>query len=297
MLLCVLLCGLAGRARAESAAGVELSLLSYNVHGISWLFAKDNPESRVAAIGWLANRYDVVLLQEDFEYHDEIGRQMTGAVAFRGNGMRGDPRLVLAKLVLLPFEIALPDFSFPYGSGLSTFLSERVGEVVDKTRHSFDNCSGWFERSFDCWATKGALRIRMRLENGAEVDVYNTHLDAGQTHKGIEVRARQLNHLVRWIERDSAGRALVVGGDFNTALSRMENVEAMRSFKNRTGLVDVGAGPELPQWPRRDFIFVRDGEHVALNVVDSGEALEFVNRTRALSDHPAAFVRVEVTLQ
>ena len=255
------------------------------------------PRTASAAIGWLANRYDVVLLQEDFEYHDEIGRQMTGANAVRGNRMRGDPRLLLTKLMLLPFEIALPDFSFPYGSGLSAFVSADAGEIIEETRHSFDTCSGWFEQSFDCWATKGALKLRIRLENGAEVDVYNTHLDAGQTHKGIEVRARQLNHLVRWIERESIGRAVVVGGDFNSALSRMENVEAMRSFKNRTGLVDVGAGPELPQWPRRDFIFVRDGDHVALDVVDSGEALEFVNRTRALSDHPAGYVRLEVSLR
>jgi endonuclease/exonuclease/phosphatase family metal-dependent hydrolase len=141
------------------------------------------------------------------------------------------------------------------------------------------------------------LRVRVRLENGAEIDVYNTHLDAGQTQSGIDVRARQLNHLVRWIERESAGRAVIVGGDFNTALARMENVEAMRSFKRRTGLADVGAGPELPQWPRRDFIFVRDGEHVGLDVVASGEALEFVNKTRALSDHPAAYARLEVSLQ
>ena len=203
----------------------------------------------------------------------------------------------LTKLVLFPFQIVLPDFSFPYGSGLSAFVAESTGEIVEEDRHRFDKCSGWFERSFDCWATKGALRLRVRLENGAEVDFYTTHLDAGQTHSGIEVRERQLNHLVRWIERESVGRAVVVTGDFNTALSRMENVEAMRSFKHRTRLDDVGAGPELPQWPRRGFIFVRDGEHVALNVVASGEALVFVSRARALSDHPAAYARLEVSLQ
>jgi endonuclease/exonuclease/phosphatase family metal-dependent hydrolase len=297
VLLCGVLCAEPVGAEPQRAAGVEISVLSYNVHGISWLFAKDNPQERAAAIGWLASRYDVVLLQEAFEYHDEIGGQMAGTVALRGNGMRGDPRLLLTKLMLFPFQIILPDFSFPYGSGLSAFVAESAGEIVGEDRHRFDKCSGWFERSFDCWATKGALRLRVRLDNGAEVDFYNTHLDAGQTHSGIEVRARQLNHLVRWIERESVGRAVVVTGDFNTALSRMENVEAMRSFKQRTRLADVGAGPELPQWPRRDFIFVRDGEHVALNVVESGEALEFVSRTRALSDHPAAYARLEVSLR
>jgi endonuclease/exonuclease/phosphatase family metal-dependent hydrolase len=292
-----MLCSAAGRVNAGDGAGVELSVLSYNVHGISWLFAKDNPQHRAAAIGWLANRYDVVLLQETFEYHDEIGEQMTGSTAVRGNGMRGDPRLWLTKLVLFPFQIVIPDFSFPYGSGLSTFVASDSARIVDEARHRYDKCSGWFEKSFDCWATKGALRVRVELENGAEIDFYNTHLDAGQPQAGIDIRQRQLNHLVRWIERESQGRAVVVVGDFNTALSRMENVEAMRTFKRVTGLADVGAGPELPQWPRRDFIFVRDGDRVALDVIASGEALEFVNKTRALSDHPAAYARLEVTVQ
>jgi endonuclease/exonuclease/phosphatase family metal-dependent hydrolase len=273
---------------------VTFSLLSYNVHGISWVFAKDNPQDRTITVGWLANRYDVVLLQEDFEYHDEIGKQMTGVAAVRGNRMRGDPRLVLTKLVLLPFQLLLPDFSFPYGSGLSAFVSRRAATVVETRRQRFKECSGWFDRSSDCWATKGVLLVRLRFANDAEIDVYTTHLDAGQSVAAIKVRENQLAELIDLVARESAGRAVIVAGDFNTALDRMENVEAMRVFKQETGLVDAGAGPDLPQWLRRDFIFMRDGDTVAVKLTASGEALEFVNRNRALSDHPAAYARFEV---
>jgi endonuclease/exonuclease/phosphatase family metal-dependent hydrolase len=286
--------GVAGPISSLAYAAVTFSLLSYNVHGISWLFAKDNPQDRMITVGWLANRYDVVLLQEDFEYHDEIGKQMTGVTAVRGNGMRLDPRLVLTKVALLPFELLLPDFSFPYGSGLSAFVNKSAAKVVETRRYKFDDCSGWFDRSADCWATKGVLIVRLRFENGAEVDVYNTHLDAGQAPSAMDVRADQLSELIELVNRESAGRAVIVAGDFNTALDRMENVEAMRLFKQATGLVDAGAGPDLPQWVRRDFIFARDGDTVSLNLTASGEALEFVNRNRALSDHPAAYTRFEV---
>ena len=255
-----------GPLGAMACAAITFSMLSYNVHGISWLFAKDNPQDRSIAVGWLANRYDVVLLQEAFEYHDEIGKQMTGVTAVRGNRMRGDPRLVLTKLLLLPFQAFLPDFSFPYGSGLSTFVSKRTATVVDTLRHRYDDCSGWLGRSYDCWATKGMLRVRLRFENGAEIDVYNTHLDAGQSGSAMKVREDQLAELIRLIGRESAGRAVIVAGDFNTALDRMENVEAMRVFKQGTGLVDAGAGPDLPQWPRRDFIFARDGDTVSVKL-------------------------------
>ena len=285
---------MAGPASALASAALSFSLLSYNVHGLSWVFAKDNPQDRSITVGWLANRYDVVLLQEDFEYHDEIGKQMTGVTAVRGNRMRVDPRLVLTKLGLLPFELLLPDFSFPYGSGLSAFVSKHTATVVDTRRHRFASCSGWFDRSSDCWATKGALMTRLRFENGAEIDVYTTHLDAGESPSAMEVRESQLAELIALIARESPGRAVIVAGDFNTALDRMENVEAMRVFKQGTGLVDAGAGPDLPQWARRDFIFARDGDAVAVKLMGSGEASEFVNRNRALSDHPATYARFEV---
>jgi endonuclease/exonuclease/phosphatase family metal-dependent hydrolase len=285
---------MAGPISSLAYAAVTFSMLSYNIHGISWLFAKDNPQDRSITVGWLANRYDVVLLQESFEYHDEIGKQMTGVTAVRGNRMRGDPRLVLTKLVLLPFQVFIPDFSFPYGSGLSAFVSKRTAKVVDTERHRFEDCSGWFDRSYDCWATKGVLLMRLRLENGAELDVYNLHLDAGQSSSAMKVREDQLTELIAFIGRESAGRAVIVAGDFNTALDRMENVEAMRVFRQGTGLVDAGAGPDLPQWLRRDFIFARDGDTVSVKLTASGEALEFVNRNRALSDHPAIYARFEV---
>jgi len=285
---------MAGPLSSLAYAAVTFSLLSYNVHGISWVFAKDNPQDRTVTAGWLADRYDVVLLQEDFEYHDEIGKQMTGVAAVRGNGMRADPRLVLTKAVLLPFQLLIPDFSFPYGSGLSAFVSKRAAKVVETRRQRYEHCSGWLNRSYDCWSSKGVLLVRMRFANGTEIDVYNTHLDAGQTGSAMKVRAEQLDELIALIARESAGRAVIVGGDFNTALDRMENVEAMRVFKQGTGLVDAGAGPDLPQWLQRDFIFFRDSDTVSLKLVASGEALEFVGRNRALSDHPAIYGRFEV---
>jgi endonuclease/exonuclease/phosphatase family metal-dependent hydrolase len=290
---CIVVSG-ASAAEEASRTSAEFSLLSYNVHGISWVFAKDDPQQRAAAIGWLANRYDVVLLQEDFDYHDEIGKQMTGTVALQGNGMRGDLRLVAVKLLLLPFHVVLPDFSFPYGSGLSIFVASEIAAVVESSARAFRGCNGWFKNSYDCWSSKGILRARIRLANGAEIDVYDTHLDAGQSGAGLRLRERQLAELADLIDASSPGRAVIVAGDFNTMLNRMENVESMRFFKQRTGLVDIGAGPDLPQWPRRDYILVRDGLDVTIKPLEAGEALEFVNRDRALSDHPAVYARFEV---
>src|SRR5262249_13472307 len=55
-----------------AARAAPLSVLTYNVNGLFRGAAESDPGARTPMIGWLANRYDVVLLQEDFEYHDVI---------------------------------------------------------------------------------------------------------------------------------------------------------------------------------------------------------------------------------
>ncbi len=280
---------------AASARAQPLSVLSYNVHGISWLFAKDNPGLRSAAIGWLASSYDVVLLQEDFEYHADIRKQMPHAVAFRGNGVGTDPRRLLAALVMLPFNLLIPNLSMPYGSGLSAFVAREAGEAVESTAQAYGDCGGWFGQRLDCWAQKGFLRVRLRTSESFEVDLYNTHFDAGGGGRSTRARQRQLTELAAAVEELSADRAVIVVGDFNTSFVRAEDRAAIHAFRKRLGLDDSGAGPELPQWRNRDFVLYRSAGGVTIEVEAAGEALQFVNAGRALSDHPALFARLRLS--
>ena len=55
------------------------------------------------------------------------------------------------------------------------------------------------------------------------------------------------------------------------------------------------ASAELSYWRERDYILHRDGTATALRVEQVGEALEFVDRDRALSDHPALYARFRIT--
>src|SRR5919106_1278530 len=164
--------------RAESnTTGRSFSVLSYNVHGLFRLFARDDPGDRSPTIGWLASEYDIVLLQEDFEYSDAIAAQIGESVRFRGNGMGFDLRRVAVKIVLLPFQFLIPHFSPPYGAGVTTYVGADLTVAPDVTRENYTACAGWVRRGGDCWANKGFLRVRIRTAEGAEVDIYNTHLD------------------------------------------------------------------------------------------------------------------------
>lgn len=245
-------------------------------------------------IGWLASRYDVALYQEDFEYHGILREQMPESRGERGNGIGFEPRLWAGKLVLLPFVLLVPHFSPPYGSGVSTFVSERLA-VPDSAEHSpYTLCNGWWDENGDCWARKGWLRVRVRTPSGALVDVYNTHVEAGPSEASVATRRSQLDELAGAIERLSADAAVIAGGDFNVSFIRPGDRDMMAAFRERLGLADSGAGPELPFWRERDFILYRDGGGARLEVESAGEATEFVSHGRALSDHPALLARFRV---
>ena len=272
------------------AAGTTFTLLNYNVHGLFRMAAKDDPRDRMPTIGWLANQYQVILFQEDFEYHHILAEQLEDSVGYRGNGMGWDPRRVAVKAFLSPVAIFLPHFSPPYGDGVSTF-AEKPFELSDVVREPYAECNGWFGENGDCWARKGFLRVRLRVPGGGEIDVYNTHLEAGPSERSVAVRSGQLDELAEAIERLSAERAVIVSGDFNVSFIRPGDRDMKLAFRERLGLTDSGAGPELPFWRERDFIVYRSGPRTRLSVEDAGEATEFVARHRALSDHAALFVR------
>jgi len=295
---CAALCGslllsVAVVRAQERAPADEISVLTYNVHGLFRWIAKDDPRNRMPTIGWLAQKYDVVGFTEDFEYHKVIARQMADAEGYRGNGVWHDPRLIAAKILLFPIAVFVPHFSPPYGAGLSTFVNSDL-DVVEVTHEPYEQCRGWFGSTGDCWAAKGFLHLRIGTASGAEVDVYNTHLEAGSSTRSEDVRRSQIIELAEAIERLSAERAVIALGDFNIGLTQPDERAMITEFRERVGLIDTGAAPEAAHWNRHDYILYRSGAGTKLELEQAGEAVEFVARGRALSDHAALYARFRV---
>jgi endonuclease/exonuclease/phosphatase family metal-dependent hydrolase len=284
----------AAPARAHDTAAYDISVLSYNVHGLFRLAAKDSPRDRMPTIGWLANRYDVVLLQEDFEFPDIIRRQMQRHESQRGNGLAGHPGLLAAKILAFPFTFLIPRFSPPYGSGLTSYLPRGADVEEAVARHAYDHCAGWFGSHGDCWARKGYMMVRLRAPNGAEVDFYNTHIEAGYNSRSRRSRQRNFESLAHGVEKYSNGRAVVIGGDFNVDYSFPSDRDLIGQLRAQLGLSDSGAGPQLGVWRHRDFLLFRSGNSARISVQNAGEAHEFVSGARALSDHPALYARFEL---
>lgn len=266
---------------AAAGPSVELRVLSYNTHGLAGWIAGDDPEGRFPLIAERVNRYDVALLQEDWSHHELLRRGATHAIVERGNGSR----LALARV--------LPIFG---GSGLTVLAGFEPGRAVAVTREFLGTCAGWLDGASDCFASKGFLRLRLRVADGLELDFYDTHLDAGGGDADQRAREVQLARLGDRIRALSGDGAVVIGGDFNLGFEREAQRAALLAFAGGLGLRDTGAARADPErWRRIDYILYRSGAGVSLEVLEAGEAAEFHHEGRPLSDHPALAARFRVS--
>jgi endonuclease/exonuclease/phosphatase family metal-dependent hydrolase len=264
------LCCVAPAAHAEP---FELSVLTYNIHGLPSWIARDDPPARIPQILSIAQPYDLVLLQEDFAHHDAVVAASPFAHLVRGN----------------PAWLEAPLFQ---GAGL-TILSRFA--ATESAREPYDVCNGWLSAANDCFGHKGFVMARLALPDGAAIDAWNTHLDAGDTDADRAVRADQLDRLAAAIETQSADRAVVVGGDFNLHWDEPRDRALLERFATRLGLAIAAMTPAGGWDSRLDYLLTRAAADRCLSALEAGKDERLLDAAgRPLSDHPAIFARLQL---
>lgn len=268
----------------SALADGQVSLLTYNVAGLPAALSSGNPATNTALISPLLNAYDLVNVQEDFNYHQDLIGE-------------------IEHTYLLPFSgVAVA------GDGLNTFAFATVG---DFTRVTWDECYGFFTNGADCLTPKGFSRARVYLSGGARVDLYNVHADAGTDSGSNAARAANLLQLLDYIEEHSAGYAVIVAGDLNSRYTRATDVlhdYIAAGFEDawvevaRAGVYPVSGAPALTDCTdkssgvceRVDKVLYRSSADVSLAVLDSYVPSNFVDASGAeLSDHDPVLAVLE----
>ncbi|MFI8089781.1 jacalin-like lectin [Streptomyces sp. NPDC086080] len=202
-------------AAAPSASAADsgtFSVLSYNVAGLpgSLSSAPTPRDSGTTEIGRRIAPYDIVHVQEDFNYHARLYAADT-AHAHRTPTSGGAG----------------------IGSGLNT-LSKLPYDEDDFERVRWKSCQ---YDSGDCLTPKGFTFMRQRLAEGVYVDFYNLHTNAGTSSGDLSSRADNLDQLSAFIQSHSAGNAVVVMGDTNTRYTR--SGDTIAEFAAAHGLTDA----------------------------------------------------------
>ncbi|MCH7232708.1 hypothetical protein L0U85_17890 [Glycomyces sp. L485] len=247
--------GLAAPASAQEAPGGSLSVLTYNIAGLPLGLGEGDPETNTPIIGSRLDPYDIVHVQEDFNYHASLYEADDHAHRTPTSG------------------------GVPFGDGLNT-LSHLPFEDFERVK--WDDCSSG---SGDCLTPKGFTFMRARLAEGAWVDLYNLHTDAGVKSGDLAARRANLAQVSAFMESHSAGNAVIVYGDTNTRYTR--EGDDIAAFAAANGLsdpwVDLVRGGDAPDKGEEaivcddatvsascevvDKVLYRGGEHVGLEAV------------------------------
>jgi len=240
----------------ETTAG-ELRLLTYNVAGLLDPISGSQPSVNHPLISPKLNDHELVLMQEDFFYHQALAQEAEH-----------------------PFQ-SQPDEAWqPWrpGDGLNRFSRYAP---ADHVRAAWTDCNGVLDQANDCLTDKGYSVSFTELAQGIYVDVYNLHMDAGGDAGDISARAAQIDQLLDVIAGRSANRSLIVAGDTNLAAHREADQRNLQRLLDGAGLVDACAALECGD-DRIDRVLLR-----------SSTQLEFEDSLGApLSDHDPIAVRL-----
>jgi hypothetical protein len=194
-----------------AAASGSFSVLTYNIAGLpEGISSAPTPrQSSTTTIGRRLTGYDLVTVQEDFNYHSYLYAADSHPYRTPTSGGAG------------------------IGSGLNT-LSSLPYDEDNFERGRWSSCQ---LDSGDCLTPKGYTFQRVRVAEGTYLDVYNLHTNAGTSAGDQESRADNLAQLTAAISSHSTGNAVIVMGDTNTRYTRA--ADTIRDFAADNGLTDA----------------------------------------------------------
>lgn len=221
----------------------QFSLVTLNVDGLPQkiLMLKLNPDgpgdAGSARIGkYLANKgYDLVMMQEDFNYHGVLSVLLEDDYKF--DTWTGDVGIDGHEIDFLHLQ----NHRFECDGLMACWKNDL--QVMPANRIPWTQSFGKFSHANDELVTKGFRRYDVTLRGGEHILVYNMHMDAtlgedeaeGNGAKDHEARMAQWNQLKEDVLQHLASQPIIITGDLNSLYGRDEVKQAFIDVINESG--------------------------------------------------------------
>ncbi|KAF9265310.1 hypothetical protein L218DRAFT_943145 [Marasmius fiardii PR-910] len=192
---------------AQTTSGI-FNVLTYNVAGLPEILSSGDPEVNTPLISARLKPFNIINVQEDFNYHAALYASDTHAFRTPTSG------------------------GVPFGDGLNT-LSDF--SLTDVERVKWDQCN---LNNGDCLTPKGFSFVQARLDSGVWIDLYNLHTDAGSDSGDMSARASNLAQVANYIAVHSPGMPVIVMGDTNSRYTSDVDSDSLHALLDSGGFTD-----------------------------------------------------------
>ena len=171
----------------------SFNILSYNVGGLPEIISSSTPSKYTKLISPKLNDFDVVNVQEDFGYNDDLTSKLK-----------------------LPYRTEFTG-NVPLGNGLMTFSRF---PLYMSTNVAWKETHGLIVDGADQMIPKGFCYSSIEIKPGYFIDIFNIHTDADTDEKSMAARRSNMAQLAEYINNVSSGKAVIVFGDTNSRYTR-----------------------------------------------------------------------------
>lgn len=259
-----------------------VTAVNYNVGGLPWMTNAAKQTRNADFI--VENGYDIVAVQEDFNYHSTLAGGLTG-YDYMTNHTGG----------------------VPGGDGLNIFTKNMP--IYNETRVTWEEAFGVIDHGADEMTPKGFVYSVIDVGGGVYVDFYNLHADAYGDDGSEQARSAQFRQLADYINEnyEKNNRPVIVTGDFNVYMHTHEaNSDMYGIFIKECGFKDawvevlndsdyynmhkwhISGLPAWGNWDSVERFFYKGTDGVTVLATDF-EFIEVLDSNgKPVSDHSAA---------
>lgn len=285
----------------------QFSVATLNVDGLPpqlsalGLTIKINPEGPqekyTAVIGQklMEKNWDVIGLNEDFNFHDVLMQNMSGYQVMTHSGKFESSTAAALGILARRWRFKT--------DGLE-LLVKRPMNAYNEDIQAWNDCYGYFDHDNDSLTMKGFRRYEVDIDSKVTIDVIILHADADDYIQDIRARELQMNQMMDYVEKNiKCNHPLVIMGDFNQFYERdrlqelvIDRLNNNKSINARDAWVEYSKEhKDVPEMLDKILYVNRQKSDYKLILTEFGNGYDFLRDTgEPLSDHYPAFAYFDV---